>query len=239
MVIVAGRGGRLCRNKLIRVFPQSVSNFLTRFQSSHNFFKLLIVVDVGTGVIDYYLINNLGWSFPISFILNIIVELLGWDPFVHIGAECIRTVRMHPALFWWLIHLRICYYRTKQRNYKKKRTRTIEIDEVAMISAMNDVMDNILLMRESAAKYGVKGSTLESRIATFRKKAATVECENDNSARVFRSKLTSNQIFRHCLRSLFEQIHHGMLQNALWTDTCSSDTTGLPICQSESTAYST
>ncbi|XP_047123036.1 uncharacterized protein LOC124806312 [Hydra vulgaris] len=76
------------------------------------------------------------------------------------------------------------------RIYIKKETRTKEVDEEAMKSAMNDVLHKTLSIRMSAQKYGIKPTTLQSRLINSHKKAA-----NNTLLRVFSSKFTSNQVF--------------------------------------------
>lgn len=78
--------------------------------------------------------------------------------------------------------------------FVKKGTRTEEIYEDAMESAIKEVLDKTLSSRKSAQKYGIKPTTLESRLKKFHKKAS-VEKENNIPARVFSSKFTSNQVF--------------------------------------------
>ncbi|KAG5863583.1 hypothetical protein JTB14_030273 [Gonioctena quinquepunctata] len=80
------------------------------------------------------------------------------------------------------------------RIYVKKGTRTGEIDEDAMKSAMKEVLDKTLSIRKSAQKYGVKPTTLQSRLTKFHKTAAAKK-EDNIPARVFSSKFTSNQVF--------------------------------------------
>lgn len=71
--------------------------------------------------------------------------------------------------------------------YVKKGTRTGEIDEDAIESAMKEVLD-----KTGSQKYGVKPTTLESSLTKSHKKAS-VEKENNIPARVFSPKFTSNQ----------------------------------------------
>lgn len=63
------------------------------------------------------------------------------------------------------------------RNYKKKGTRSGEINEEMMSSAIRDILDNKLSIRKSAEKYAVKPSTLESRITKIRKQASVERTE--------------------------------------------------------------
>lgn len=55
------------------------------------------------------------------------------------------------------------------RNYKKKLSRSGDVDEDAMSCAMKEVTDKKLSIRKSAQKYDVKPSPLESRITKIRK----------------------------------------------------------------------
>ncbi|KAG5898353.1 hypothetical protein JTB14_034334 [Gonioctena quinquepunctata] len=76
------------------------------------------------------------------------------------------------------------------RNYKEKGTRSGEINEEMMSSAIRDVLDNKLSIRKSAEKYAVKPS---SRITKIRKEASVERTEP--SSRTFRSKYASYQVF--------------------------------------------
>ncbi|KAG5870015.1 hypothetical protein JTB14_008992 [Gonioctena quinquepunctata] len=80
------------------------------------------------------------------------------------------------------------------RIYVEKGTRTREIDEDAMKSAMREVLDKTLSIRKSAQKYGVKPTTLQSRLTKIHKTAAAKK-EDNIPVRVFSSKFTSNQVF--------------------------------------------
>lgn len=80
------------------------------------------------------------------------------------------------------------------RIYKKKGTRTGEVDEDAIQYAMKEVLDKTLSIRKAAQKYGVKPTTLESRLVKLRKTAAA-EKGNNIPVRAFSSKFTSNQVF--------------------------------------------
>lgn len=53
------------------------------------------------------------------------------------------------------------------RNYKK--TGGGVVDEQAMLKAIDEVLDNKLSFRKSAAKYGVNAQTLQSRIKKYAK----------------------------------------------------------------------
>ncbi|XP_073956414.1 uncharacterized protein [Choristoneura fumiferana] len=74
----------------------------------------------------------------------------------------------------------------------KKGTRSSEVDEDAMKSAIEEVFNKTLSIRKSAQKYGVKPTTLESRLSKINKQVAG---EEDNTVRVFSSKYSSNQVF--------------------------------------------
>ncbi|CAB3229729.1 unnamed protein product [Arctia plantaginis] len=76
------------------------------------------------------------------------------------------------------------------RNYKKKGTRTGEVDEQAMLKAIDEVLENKLSLRKSATKYGVNAQTLQSRIKKLRK---TQDLGGEH--RVFESKFASQQVF--------------------------------------------
>ncbi|KAG7300114.1 hypothetical protein JYU34_015655 [Plutella xylostella] len=76
------------------------------------------------------------------------------------------------------------------RVYIKKGTRSGEVNEEAMKCAIKEVLDKTLSVRKSAVKYGLKPSTLETRIKKHHKNVAAEE-----TARVFKSKYTSNQVF--------------------------------------------
>ncbi|XP_044762023.1 uncharacterized protein LOC123319221 [Coccinella septempunctata] len=76
------------------------------------------------------------------------------------------------------------------RNYKKKGTRSGEVDEQAMSKAVNEVLKNKLSLRKSAAKYEVNAQTLQSRIKKLRE---TKDLSSKN--RVFESKFASQQVF--------------------------------------------
>lgn len=81
------------------------------------------------------------------------------------------------------------------RIYVKKGTRTGEVNEEAIRSAMDEVLDKTLSIRKSAQKYGIKPTTLQSRLANFHKKAAAEKDGNCTPSRIFSSKFTSNQVF--------------------------------------------
>lgn len=112
------------------------------------------------------------------------------------------------------------------RIYVRKRTRTGEVDEDAMKSAMKEVLEKTLSIRKSAQKYGVKPTTLESRLSKFHKKTA-IEKEDNIPARVFSSKFTSNQVFT---------IEEETLLNKYIAD-CSKMHYGLTIVQVRKLAY--
>lgn len=76
------------------------------------------------------------------------------------------------------------------RNYKKKGTRSGEVDEQAMLKAIDEVLENKLSFRKSAAKYGVNAQTLQSRIKKLRKTQ-----DLGSETRVFESKFASQQVF--------------------------------------------
>lgn len=107
--------------------------------------------------------------------------------------------------------------------YVKKGTRTGEIDENAMKSAMNEVLDKTLFIRKSAQKYGVKPTTLESRLAKVHKTPA----EKEGSQRVF-LVLSSRRI--KC------SLSKKTLLNKYMTD-CSKMHYGLTIVQVRKLAY--
>lgn len=56
------------------------------------------------------------------------------------------------------------------RKYIKKGSRTGEVDEDAMKSAMDEVLNKTLSIRKSAQKYGMKPTTLHSRLTNLKKK---------------------------------------------------------------------
>ncbi|XP_022909090.1 uncharacterized protein [Onthophagus taurus] len=78
------------------------------------------------------------------------------------------------------------------RNYKRKNTRSGIVDEEAMTSAIKEVLNKNLSTRKSANKYGIKPSTLETRINKIRKAKSG---EPTTSNRLFNSKYTANQVF--------------------------------------------
>lgn len=59
------------------------------------------------------------------------------------------------------------------RKYVKKGTRTGQVDEDSMKSAIDEVLNKTLSIRKAAQKYGVKPTTLESRLTKLHKQAAT------------------------------------------------------------------
>jgi len=78
------------------------------------------------------------------------------------------------------------------RNYKKKNTRSGEVDEKSMANAIKDVLENNMSIRKSAAKYDLKPLTLITRIMKIRKNAGT---EHNTSKRSFQSKYATKQVF--------------------------------------------
>ncbi|CAH2102568.1 unnamed protein product [Euphydryas editha] len=76
------------------------------------------------------------------------------------------------------------------RNYKKKGTRSGEVDEKAMLKAIDEVLENKLSLRKSSAKYGVNAQTLQSRMKKLRK---TQDLGSEN--RIFESKFASQQVY--------------------------------------------
>ncbi|XP_039759705.1 uncharacterized protein LOC120633562 [Pararge aegeria] len=76
------------------------------------------------------------------------------------------------------------------RKYKKKGTRTQEVDEESMKLATDDVIQGRLSYRKAALKYNIKTSTLESRVKKFKDGSNT-----DRPPRTFHSKFTSLQVF--------------------------------------------
>lgn len=78
------------------------------------------------------------------------------------------------------------------RNYKRKNTRSGIVDEDAMASAISEVLKANLSIRQSAEKYDIKLSTLQTRINKILK---TKSAEPTTSNRSFDSKYTANQVF--------------------------------------------
>lgn len=76
------------------------------------------------------------------------------------------------------------------RTYKKKGTRTQEVDEESMNEAIDDVILRRLSYRKAALKYSIKTSTLESRVKKFK-----VGINADGPSRTFHSKFTGLQVF--------------------------------------------
>lgn len=97
---------------------------------------------------------------------------VGWGTFVQINVGYIRTVQMLPMRHIFvsnIIILNVCIYRIMPRIYQKKETsKTGHVNDVSMESAKKEVVDKTLSIRKSAAKYGIKPSTLESRLEKFR-----------------------------------------------------------------------
>lgn len=98
------------------------------------------------------------------------------------------------------------------RNYKKKGTRSRDVDEQSMIKAIDDILENNLSLRKSAAKYGVNAQTLQSRIKKLRK-TQDLDCEN----RVYESKFASQQVFTKTEEDLLNEyilscskMHYGL-----------------------------
>ncbi|GBP09523.1 hypothetical protein EVAR_76541_1 [Eumeta japonica] len=112
------------------------------------------------------------------------------------------------------------------RIYVEKVTRTREVDEDAMASAMKEVLDKTQSIKKPIQKYGVKPTTLESRLTKFPKQAAA-EKENAVPERVFSSRFTSNQVF-----TAGEEAH----LNTYISD-CSKRQYGLTIEQTKKLAY--
>jgi len=81
------------------------------------------------------------------------------------------------------------------RNYKKKGTRSGEVDEKSMANAIKDVLENNMSIRKSAAKYDLKPLTLITRIMKIRKNAGTEHLVLNTSERSFQSKYATKQVF--------------------------------------------
>ena len=86
------------------------------------------------------------------------------------------------------------------RNYKRKRDRA-DIDERVMKSALNECLKNKMKVSEAARQYGVKRTTLQSRIKSLLKKKPLGELLNEDSGNEssggeeFSSKYTVKQVF--------------------------------------------
>lgn len=76
------------------------------------------------------------------------------------------------------------------RKYKKKGTRTQDVDEESIKLAVDDVIHGRLSYRKAALKYNIKTSTLESRVKKFKEGS-----NSDGPSRTFHSKFTSLQVF--------------------------------------------
>lgn len=88
------------------------------------------------------------------------------------------------------------------RNLYKKWTKTGEVYEEALKSAINQVLDTTLSIRKSAQKFGIKPTTLQSPFTRMYKKAAVEKKGNSvtlvlmlHSVAYFRSNFMSNQVF--------------------------------------------
>ncbi|KAK9882712.1 hypothetical protein WA026_022763 [Henosepilachna vigintioctopunctata] len=108
------------------------------------------------------------------------------------------------------------------RNYKKKGTRSGEVDEQAMSKAIDEILINKLSLRKSAAKYQVNAQTLQSRIKKIRKGQ-----DPGDQNRVFESKFASQQVFT---KSEEEHLNKYIL-------TCSRMHYGLTCTQVKKLAY--
>lgn len=87
------------------------------------------------------------------------------------------------------------------RTYTKKTDR-INIDEQSMKSAIKDCITKKLKIQEAARQYGIKRTTLQSRIKTLLKKKSLEEIcrddsgnESDEAAPKYSSKYTVKQVF--------------------------------------------
>lgn len=107
----------------------------------------------------------------------------------------------------------------------KKGTRTGQVDEDSMKSAIDEVLNKTLSIRKAAQKYGVKPTTLESRLTKLYKQAATED--RHSKVRVFSSKYSSNQVF-----SAKEEAHLNT-----YIMKCSKMHYGLTIVQVRKLAY--
>lgn len=76
------------------------------------------------------------------------------------------------------------------RKYKKKGTRTQDVDEESIKLAVDDVIHGRLSYRKAALKYNIKTSTLESRVKKFKEGS-----NSDGPSRTFHSKFTNLQVF--------------------------------------------
>lgn len=77
------------------------------------------------------------------------------------------------------------------RNYKRKETRSTLVDEESMSLAIKDVLEGKLSYRKAADKYGIKVSTLESRVKKIKENAD----DDASTSRTYQSKFTSYQVF--------------------------------------------
>ncbi|XP_026326754.1 uncharacterized protein LOC113235308 [Hyposmocoma kahamanoa] len=75
------------------------------------------------------------------------------------------------------------------RSYKKKESRSKEVNEEHMSLAIKDIVEGKLSYRKVADKYGLKASTLESRVKKVRITSNEADCTR------FHSKFTSYQVF--------------------------------------------
>lgn len=110
------------------------------------------------------------------------------------------------------------------RNYQWRNTRSGIVDEEAMSKAIQDVTTKILSVRKDAQMYGVKPSTLESRLTKIRKGASS---EPGTSQRFFRSKYASSQVFSSEEESMLNE----------YITNCSKMHYGLTLTQVRKLAY--
>ncbi|GBP24317.1 hypothetical protein EVAR_9415_1 [Eumeta japonica] len=60
------------------------------------------------------------------------------------------------------VHWLIEHQKNMVRNHKKNGTRSGEVDEQAMLKAIDEILENNFSLRKSATKYGVNAQTLQS-----------------------------------------------------------------------------
>lgn len=90
------------------------------------------------------------------------------------------------------------------RTYKIKTDR-VNIDEKNMKSAINECLNNRLNVSEAARQYGIRRTTLQSRIRTLMRKKPLDEIINNDSGNesdngpTYSSKYTVNQVFTNDL----------------------------------------
>lgn len=113
-----------------------------------------------------------------------------------------HTAESTPCFICLLNHEFGLYYCLQMPRTYTKKTDRVNIDEKVMKLAMKECLAKRLKVKEAARQYGVKRTTLQSRIKTLLKKKSLEEIlmndsgnESEDDSPKYNSKYTAKQVF--------------------------------------------